>query len=255
MTLPDRSKRFALSDPPPSAERPKIWIDGRQRRRFNLRAYAATSLGMARRDLPPEILDAEGRLRRFGDRLATGEFRPGLAWTGRLQRAVPSPQRVGGWLLGLADLLGGARVLLGPEADKDVEPAYPNLVRGRVGPVLVGPEPVGPEPVGPEPGADIPAAQGAKSAGEPTLQAIRSAIRTARRDRGPDAGESGPVACVVARPAGPVRASGLVAFLRRSLWAASCRVVLLILMAFAVPGAAVKALLYHLNGGDLADWS
>jgi hypothetical protein len=38
------------------------------------------------------------------------------------------------------------------------------------------------------------------------------------------------------------------------LWRAAARAVLWILLAFALPAGAIKALVYHLDGGDLANW-
>ena len=248
MPISDRSKRFGLSEDAQNAERPEIWIEGRQRPRFDLRAYAATALGMAKRDLPPEILDAEGRLRGFGQRVVTGELRPDLAWMGRLQNAVPSHQRVGGWLLGLASLFADTRALLLPGEEKDAVLAHPNLLRGRVSLSEVKPS----RP------PEIPGAQRPRSTVEPTLHAIRSAIGPTPHDaslevrgRQPHPHAAGPH--VKAGKAGDGKAT--VGFLKKTLWRAACWSLLGILMGFAIPGGAVRALLYHLDGGDLADWS
>ena len=109
MTLPEPGKRFESARTAQSALRPKIWIEGRQRPQFGLKAYAATVLGMAKRDLIPAMLEAEGRLRGLGRRVANGEMRVKPGGTGRLQRALPSQQRVGGWILGLAQLFADSR--------------------------------------------------------------------------------------------------------------------------------------------------
>ena len=245
MTLSERGKSFEMSEATQSAERPKIWIEGRQRPRFDLKAYAATAYGMAKRDLPPEMLDAEGHLRGFGQRVVNGDLRPKLAWAGRLQRAVPSHQRVGGWLLGLADLIADSRALLVPVESADAELAYPNLIRGQQ--AL--------SPLRPRPVAGLRVVKSQKPAVEPTLHAIRSAIGTTPHDASLDArGRLPPLTAADPQPARG-NGKGLVANLQQSLWRAACRALLGILMGFAIPGGAVKALLYHLDGGDLADWS
>ena len=71
---------------------------------------------------------------------------------------------------------------------------------------------------------------------EPTLHAIRSALAA------PAAGYALP------KPVQPAPKPG---------WAQPivARTLLAILMLFAWPGGAVRAMLYHLDGGDLRDWS
>lgn len=248
MTLPEPGKRFESARTAQSALRPKIWIEGRQRPQFGLKAYAATVLGMAKRDLIPAMLEAEGRLRGLGRRVANGEMRVKPGGTGRLQRALPSQQRVGGWILGLAQLFADSRNRLDPAATDDAELACPNLVRGGAVLTLVRPKPTG----------VVKAAQVPKSPDEPTLHAIRSAISLAPHDAGLEPRRHGSRTQTIA--VGPVAREtgarvGLVATLKKSLWRAQCRVLLGVLIPFAIPGGAIKALLFHLNGGDLGDWS
>jgi hypothetical protein len=235
MTVPDRSKHFALNEGPEPVERPRIWVQGRQRPRFNLQAYLATSLGMAKRDLAPEVLDASDRLQALGARVLAGEMRVNVAWAGRLSRAVPSCGRVGGWIVGLEGLLRGAHDLLVPPTTAEAPIAYPYLVTRP------------PEPAAPA----LPQPPGRVRV-DPTLHAIRAALGdiphdarfdTAQRPRAPHSPQP---------PESAARTPGQV---RRVVWSVSCRVTLAILIAFALPSGAIKALLYHLNNGDLADWS
>lgn len=64
---------------------------------------------------------------------------------------------------------------------------------------------------------------------EPTLNAIRDAIDDAPQDD-------------------PTLARGL-------LWSAGTKAALSVMLAFALPAGAIRALVFHLDGGDLADWS
>lgn len=72
---------------------------------------------------------------------------------------------------------------------------------------------------------------------EPTLHAIRSALVEVPHDDS------------TAPPLPPATPGG------RLLWPVATRITLAVLMAFALPAGAIKALLFHLDGGDLADWS
>ena len=240
MTLSDRNKRFELSDATPDAERPKIWIDGRQRPRFNLRAFGATSLGMARRGLLPEMVEAEARLAAFGQRVMAGEVSVRLDWAGRAGRVLPSHQRVGGWMSGLAGMFAGARALLVGPVEVQGDLAYPDLIGGPGSPVRL--RAVVKAPANPLP----------RAMEEPTLHAIRSAIGTAAQGGRPDQRGAGHAAL-------PVKdadaAGGMSQHLTRPLWRAGCWAMLGILLAFALPGGAIKAMLFHLDGGDLADWT
>lgn len=236
MTLPEPSKRFKVSQPAHSAMRPKIWIEGRQRPRFDLKAYAATSFGMAKRDLAPEMLEAGLRLRGLGQRVANGELRANLKWTGRLQRVLPSHQRVSGWILGLADLFAESRIRLDPAEADDAELAYPHLIRR-----VTDPAPITP----------------GKSTDEPTLHAIRSAISLVPHYAGPEGRQRGTgTRTIPAEPAADAcDKAGLVAVLKQWLRSVQCWVLLSVLITFALPSGAIKAMLFHLNGGDLGDWT
>ena len=237
MTRSDRSKRSDLSPETNPVPRPQIWVDGHQRPRFNVRAFAAVSLAIARRDLAPEIADAVLRLDQFGHSVARGERRFPVAWAGRAARVVPGHQRVGGWILGLAALFQGAHDLLSPIPEPAL--AYPNL----------GPTPHPPK----APLAKIAAIVPRHPRSEPTLHAIRSAIQASPHDFGH---ETPPPRQTVRAPGpDPVAAVPLTRRAKAAMGALACRVLLGVLVAFALPAGMLRALLFHLNGGDLVDWS
>ncbi len=130
MARVDRSKRFELTESTPVEQRPQIWVDGRQQRRFKIGPYVAVSLAMAKRDLLPDMIETEARLRGFGRQVRAGEAR--LRWTTRLGRFAPEQDQVAGWVDALAEVVAGARVRLdGRERDdgEAVDPAYADLVR------------------------------------------------------------------------------------------------------------------------------
>ena len=246
MSLPERAKRFELSEAAPTAKRPKIWIEGQQRPKFNLRAYSAASLGMARRDLAPEILDAERRLRGLGAKVESGELRLNVSWAGRMARAVPSHQVTGRWIVGLADAFAGSHAILVPVEEGGGILAYPDIARPRGLPTQLHPK-----------GADEKIeARRPRAPDEPTLHAIRSAIRSGPHDARLDPAERRQTprtqeTAALVKPEG----TGLFGKPAHLAKAAGRRALLAILMAFAIPGGAVRALLFHLNGGDLNDWS
>jgi hypothetical protein len=237
MTISERNRRFEHTTDAEVAQQPRIWVEGQQRPRFDIPAYMAVSVAIARRDLGPEMDDAAGRLQRFGQRVSHGEIKAHMAWAGRAAHVVPSHRRVGRWLLALSALFSDTRDLLAPPVLPDAELAYPNLVRGSL----------------PLHEADAP-----KPAAEPTLHAIRSAISdTPHGFANETPGRKGPAQApypddAVAVDMGPV---GISAGLKRVLWRAACWALLGVVMAFAMPGGAIKALMFYLDGGDLRDWS
>ena len=239
MSLSDRKQRFQLPQATQGAERPKIWIDGRQRPRFNAGAYWAVTVGMARRDLLPEMAEAEARLSGFGQRIQSGEVTVRLDWAGRAGRALPSRPRVAGWVLGLARLFAGTRRLIIGEQEIQRELAYPDLIRSTRPVASVRPRSVARSAARP-------------AVVEPTLHAIRSALGETPHDAALDRRAASPAST----PAPEAKVTGAQGRrVTRILWRLGCRMTLGLLMAFALPGGAVRAMLFHLNGGDLADWS
>ncbi len=231
--MSDRKKRLVLSEGPTNPQRPQIWVEGRQRPKFDTTAYGAACLGVARRDLLPAMLETEAGLAAFGQKVAAGEVRLNLAWAGRAQRLVPGHRRVGGWILGLAALFADASRHLGHVDDGRISLAYPDLARTET------PKPAAPRALVTE---------------EPTLLAIRTAMLA--RD-GEEALEPGAKRPELARK-GTADAPGVTAILpawaRAILRAGVSRGLLAVLMAFALPVGAIKAMIHHLAGGDLADW-
>ena len=197
--------------------RPPIWAEGRQRPKFDLLAFASVATAMARLDLVPAIDDASTRLSGLGNRVASGELRVTGQWA---KRILPSHQQVGAGILALHRSFVVARTLiLVPESPAQ---AYPTLK-----PRVMDSPP--------------PAPHAAVQKVEPTLHAIRSAIAAPPHDF---AQERGQTQLTAALPAKPNLASAILA-----------RGLLAILMLFAWPGGAVRAMLYHLDGGDLRDWA
>ena len=215
-------------EPEGTLSRPPIWVEGRQRPRFDLTAFLHVATALARRDLVPAMDDASARLAVLGRRVQGGELRLTLP---RALRLLPPHQRVGAAILGLHGLFGTARQMIVARAPADPPVAYPGLVRRPSAPVLVVSEP----------------AHETRSHVEPTLHAIRTAIHSLPHEPTQAAALPRPVDMV--RPV--IATTGARAHLRGGAAAG----LLGLLMLFAWPGGAVRALIYHLNGGDLRDWS
>ena len=236
MALTDRNSRFQMTDPDAGAERPEIWVDGRQRSRFDFRAYAATSLGMAKRDLRPEMKDAEVRLTALGERILRGEMRVNAAWLRWAQPALPSHQKVGSSVLGLARTFADASRVLSPEVAGDDEMAHSDVYR-KLGAATKAAKPVHTRP---------------KDATAP--EAIRKMKRSIPNTRALELGLPEIAPQIGEGDEEPAR-SWLNDRMRRAFQFGAARMLLWIMVAFALPLGAIKALMFHLNGGDLADWS
>lgn len=227
MSLSERSKRFEMAKATPVEARPKIWVEGRQRPKFDVKAYVAVTIGMARRDLAPTITASEERLRELGGRVASGETRLGLAPIAALARVMPSHQATGRSILGLARVFATSHAMLVPVEMADPVATLRPPLRTRATPAelrLTGKR-------------AAPVAEG------PKIDAVRSALRQALPELGGDA----EVTAAASANAGPVLGGRLHRLGSRSL--------LGLLMALALPGGAVRAMLFHMAGGDLADWS
>ena len=232
----NKSPKPADVDAP--ADRPKIWVEGRQRPKFDVPAFLNASYGMAKRDLAPAIAEAVEHLQGFGHSVAQGEVKLDVRWMGRFARVVPSHGRVGGWLLLGSNVLAGAGAILVPPAENAEDLAYPGLIRGKT-------------PVPPRPMPSV-VVNLRRPTAEPTLHAIRSAIsqtahdyadETPRVERGEAAKDPGD------------DQKGLSANLKHGAGKAASWLALGILMLFALPAGAVRALIFHADGGDLRDWS
>lgn len=132
MARVDRAKRFELTESTPVEERPQIWVDGRQQPRFKLGPFVAVSLAIAKRDLLPDLIEKEARLRDYGNRVRAGEVALSLGWTGPLQKVAPDHLRVADWVDAVAAVVAGARSRLdGRDEVPEEEPvaAYLSLAR------------------------------------------------------------------------------------------------------------------------------
>ncbi len=230
MTAADRKKKPEIVPTDVYLSQPKIWVDGRQKPRFDFSAYRSVSLAIARRDLKPEMVDAAQRLQHFGQSVAAGERRVNLARLGRVARLVPSHQWVGRRLLSLGRLFAEAGDLVLPPPAPEEPIAYPNLIRPSFAKQPVVPQRPTPQP---KPVRD-----------EPTLHAIRSAIGTPshRFEH-----EMPPPSEAAVDEATDAASPGM---LRRGMgWTLAA-----ICLTFALPAGAIRALMFHLDGGDLRDW-
>lgn len=240
MAVLERSKS---PEPTPEGEpvrRPKIWIEGQQRPRFDVRAFMNASYGMAKRDLAPAIADTVERLQGLGHLLARGEIRLNVSWAGRFAKVVPSHTRVAGWVLWLSGQFEQAQSHLVPPTKVAEDIAYPGLIRSAT--VVALRQAV--------PNVDTPPR---RPTVEPTLHAIRSAISQTAHDF---AGET-----IVKAPNKPVPADpiaddkpGWIAKVKQQASHAASWVVLGVLMVFALPAGAARALIFHADGGDLREW-
>ncbi len=231
--------------------RPKIWVEGRQQPKFDIRAWARVSLSLSRRNLGPRMDAAAARIQRFGQSVLDGNHRPDLNWIGRAQKAVPSHQSVGAAVTGAARLLAEAREIVLP-ADIPEEPiAYPNLIRADFAPRRPGPVRIS------RPRLAALATPPSVKGDEPALRAIRALINEGAagqtlRASSPKTAGPGP------EPQPPV-APGLAQRLRRAalglIWRGAVVSLAWFLTGLCLPYGCVKAALVHLDGGDLRDWT
>jgi hypothetical protein len=245
MANPNRgpnSRATGPDDADPMA-RPQIWVEGRQQPRFNFRAWAGVSLTMTRRRLAPALSAGAARVEAYGRSVLRGERIPNLAWTGRAQKFIPSHESVGGFIAATGRFLADAREVVLP-LPKPAEPiAYPNLIRPDFS-------------SRPHRQAFAAAPEQPPAATEPALSAIRSLID--------DAGDDAParparesVLPELARPepAPPTATEQIGGVLGKLAWGAGAHVFAWGLTALAFPLGGFHATLFHLEGGDLRDWS
>lgn len=100
----------------PPAERPKIWAEGNQRPRFDLRAFGRASLHLARQGAAPVLAWAARTGRRVAVNVKNGAGRIPEDRLGRFARFVPSHLRVAHWIKTWAAILAHASA----NADPDV---------------------------------------------------------------------------------------------------------------------------------------
>lgn len=219
---------------PPAPDRPPIWVDGRQQPRFDLRVWAKVGQAMARRWLVPQPGTASGQIAGLGGQIAGGRFGVNLSWLGKAQRCVPSRCMVSRTMVGIAARVAEAQLILDP-GPAAIEPlAYPNLIRAKPAPAvaIVSPSPA------PHPN---PAEE------EPTLNAIRVILRTLPQT---EVAPARPAAPIFVLPNKKTATSRPGLFLERTL----SRMIAWSSQTLALPVGLTQAMLFHLNGGDLADW-
>lgn len=95
-------------------ERPPIWINGRQRPAFNLRAYAAYSLMVTRAGLGPVLMRASGATTAFQRRIAAGAFPVATEKLGRAAQYLPTRSGIGATIGGVAGLISQAGQIVAP---------------------------------------------------------------------------------------------------------------------------------------------
>ncbi len=211
----------------PTIVRTPIWVEGRQRPRFDLRAWARVGFAMALRLAPLWLDRSAAASGQFGQAIAAGRF--GMGWTGRAGRWLPSRALVSGVILGLAARQAEARLILAPAPEAPEVIAYPDLIR-----------------TAPEPVTNLPPAA-SLTPEEVALRAIRAVLRDLPPVE-PTRARPGPLPELAARePQTAPQSASLLARLgaRMIAWAA---------VALALPAGLVRAALIHLDGGDLKDW-
>ena len=224
--------------------RPQIWAEGRQNPKFDYNAFVLVGQTIAARKLAPQLQSLAASMQRFADRVRRGEVRFSPAWAKRLDRLVPSHDRVGRIVQRIPPILRDAGALLLPPAPAPETLAFPDLLRfAQARPIRPSPRPV--RLVVPAP---------AKTAALPPVTQETLALNTIRALIAEDPGSDGvpkqptpqPIVAPAAANAGPI-AKALQSFAATVLAWASISVYL--------PYGAVKAMILHLDGQDLRDWN
>ena len=222
-----------------SAERPAIWIDGRQQPKFDLRAWAGVGHDMARRWLVPHLETTSARLSVWGGQIAAGRYRDAIDRLGRVERVLPSRHLVGAAVAGLAARVADARLILDPVSEPSAPDAYPDMIRmPDAAKSSTTSETISPPPA--------PAPRDANE--EPTLSAIRAVLRGLPAE---EPARAQPVTKpVIDTPKKGAAPSFLGLLFARSL----SHIIAYGALLLAMPVGLVQATVFHLNGGDLTDW-
>ncbi|MDQ2067724.1 hypothetical protein Q9295_15210 [Xinfangfangia sp. CPCC 101601] len=244
--------------------RPKIWVDGQQNPRFELRAFAGASLHFARGGMGRLLNRCAIGQSRFADQVGSGRWRVPSERLGRSGRFLPSVERTASALHFMADLLdrAGAHVTDGPQGEApqpmDLSPRFtaPLAAAATKRPApepqpASAPEPV---PIHTEPAPLV-------RLDDSDLLAIRSAIaasQTAPPKSGPSKTAQAPVVTDIATAAhltSKHQAARSEASLktRETALRYLSPVLGYALLVLALPYGAALAILAHLNGQDLRD--
>ena len=225
MALNLARRKAAPQDMPGTPIRPPIWVQGRQRPKFDTVAFVRVSHAIAKRDLPPAMNRAAARAKGWGKSISQGVAPP----TGRA-RFLPSRRTMGGMIHSLGHLLQASHDLIAPPSAAPI--AHPGLLR----PTVNAP------------------AQPQGTQADPTLHAVRRAIHATGPSFAPQSRPAQPTALPgIQKPAG--RHAAVVHPPHHKPNIAVARGLLAVLMLLAWPAAAIHALLYHLDGLDLRNWS
>ena len=268
------SRRSRESEIPPG--RTPIWAAGSQQPKFDLRAWGFVAQAVSRRWLDPRLDRMAAALASGGGQVASGRFRVNVAWLGRASRWVPTCGSVGKCIAASGARVSEARAILQPRLPAAEPIAYPNLIR----PQLTRPDSGQPEPMRPEltrpaltrpcpTGPDLTRPDLTRPAPvQPTLARPPSAQPAPVQ---PTPAHPPPVQPTPAQPpaaeptltrptpAPPLDMTAKAATpspsrLRRLMSRAAAHGIAWGALALTLPVGLVQATLYHLNGGDLADW-
>ena len=256
MALSKRTKHVPTLADSAAVAQPKIWVDGQQRPRFDPVAFAAVSLAVAKTSLVPHMHDCAARLDHGAGQIALGQIKINLTWAGRATRFLPSAARVASWSRGLGQLVTDASAGLAPPVDDGKAIAYPNLIRPDLAsrPDLAADPDMAAPPTQAKAAPhrlDLPPQYRHAAREETTLRSIRALMEDANPLPGSVASAKKPrqiVSDTAPTPGvGPSR-------LGQALWHGAAQGVAAVFVVFALPFGALKALQFHLDGGDLKDW-
>ena len=273
---------------PPAPQRPPIWVAGSQRPKFHLRAWGCVGQAMTRRWLAPRLTGAARRIAIWGGQVASGRFRLNTAWMGKAACIVPAYTFVARAITGFGARLAEAAMILLPQAAAPEPLAYPNLIRpdfqarsprpmvDHTAALPVTPTPPAALPIPTQQPGPLPSALV-----EPTLSAIRAMIYadpTPANPKRADLKRADPTRADLtradpqtqprrgARPAPVITADPApdatpvspnltpARWLGPLLARVAAHGIGWSLLTLTLPVGLVRATLYHLNGGDLADW-
>ena len=253
---------------------PRLWAEGRQQPRFDLRGYSRVSLLLSRRMARPVLLGTARFFSEGAERMAENTLGPRFARVSRVGRALPSRGAVARGLESAARFMTVAADIAVPptpaaEPAAPAEPerpllisSRPRLARARAAAPLLPPVETPPEPVAV---TDIDSGLDQR-----TMSAIRALIDETRDLRPakpvvprrpapalalpPPSGRELLTLAVPLMPPEPRRPTALESLRVRGVHLAATVVAGGVTM-MALPVGLVRAVLTHLHGNDLRTWS